>query len=429
MHAWERWLSDSVEHTGQQYREYLAARKAGAARRYLKSKAHAMYFLRGVAPTKLVDGAWLYGLVQQWADPRFAHLIPIYLEELGSGLPSKNHVVLYEKLLASTGCEQWHEQPDDRYTQGAIQLALAYNPTEFLPEIIGFNLGYEQLPLHLPIVAYELNELGIDPYYFTLHITIDNADTGHARRALQGALALAPRLGGEQAFMERVRRGYQLNALGACTESVIRDFDLDREVLDIFARKSVVGKHMHSDYCRIGSKTVTQWLSDPAQMSGFLLAMQDAGWIKRNRDPQESRFWGLLQGDRAEMFGVFSAYEEQMIYDWIAGDAKVGERAPAVEAGGVTFSQRPLTFRARQRLMQTRSQAPANDSELDGLPQLRNTDHDPEMQGFKQRLDAAGSYEQLMGVLCQWMSPALHPTSAGLMATRLFSSRYLVRPV
>ncbi len=56
---------------------------------------------------------------------------------------------------------QWDDLSDDHYIQGALQLAMAHHADQFLPEIIGFNLGYEQLPLHLLITAYELKELGI----------------------------------------------------------------------------------------------------------------------------------------------------------------------------------------------------------------------------------------------------------------------------
>ncbi|MEO8992351.1 MAG: iron-containing redox enzyme family protein, partial [Nitrosospira sp.] len=94
------WIERSADHTGRQYQAYLAIRKAGGDRRYFSSKSHALYFLRSVAPTKLVDGAWLYGLLRRWNDARFAPLIRIYLEELGGGLPDKNHVLLYRKLLA-----------------------------------------------------------------------------------------------------------------------------------------------------------------------------------------------------------------------------------------------------------------------------------------------------------------------------------------
>jgi hypothetical protein len=41
----------------------------------------------------------------------------------------------------------------------------------------------------------------------------------------------------------------------------------------------------------------------------------------RRAPAENSRFWKLLQGERAEMFGVFSSYELQVIHDWIRGDA------------------------------------------------------------------------------------------------------------
>src|SRR5690606_30288945 len=123
----------------------------------------------------LVDGAWLFGLLEHWADYRFHGLVRTYLEELGDGDPALNHVSLYRKLLADLDCEPGDNLDDDLYLQGAIQLSLGLNSGQFLPEVIGYNLGYEQLPLHLLITSFELNELGIDPYYFTLHVTIDNA--------------------------------------------------------------------------------------------------------------------------------------------------------------------------------------------------------------------------------------------------------------
>lgn len=416
------WITDGAERTGQAYRLYLAERKAGAPRRLLSNKSHALHFLRGVAPTKLVDGAWLYGLLDHNEDARYAALINIYLEELGDGAPDKNHVVLYEKLLAVNDCDQWQELSDEHYVQGAIQLAMAYHARDFLPEIIGFNLGYEQLPLHLPITAYELNELGIDPYYFTLHITVDNADTGHAKKALQGLLAALPRTGDTQAFYRRVRNGYMLNELGASTRSVIGSFDLDQELVEVFERKAVVGKHMHSDYCRVGGRSVSEWLSTPGQIPAFLGALENSGWIKRHQDPQNSRFWKLLQGERAEMFGVFSTSELQLIHDWIVGD------------GAATFAQRNPSFRARQRLlgdserMPHTSPTPGNgtvDNERASMLGMDRMDEfDADVRMLNEQISGMGGRDQLMRLLAEWMSPALHHTRPGLMATRLFTSRF-----
>jgi hypothetical protein len=272
----QAWIEERTEIVGQEYRDYLAARKNGAPRRYFSTRAHALYFIKGVAPTKLVDGAWLYGLVRQWDDVAFHPLIKTYLEELGDGLPDKNHVTLYRKLLATHGCDSWDGLSDDHFLQGALQLALGHHAEHYLPEIIGYNLGYEQLPLHLLITSYELNELGIDPYYFTLHVTVDNAASGHARKAVQSVHDLMPRVGDRDAFWQRVVNGYRLNELGASTTSVIGEFDLQEELVDIMAAKSVVGKNMHSDYCRVAGRSVNDWLTEPAQIPAFLAALEEA---------------------------------------------------------------------------------------------------------------------------------------------------------
>lgn len=420
-------LADHADQVGLKYRNYLATRKAGQERQYFTTRAHALNFIRGVAPTKLVDGAWLYGLLNRSADARYAPLVKIYLEELGDGIPSKNHVVLYNDLLAANDCGTWQTLSDDHFVQGAIQLALAEHADDFLPEIIGFNLGYEQLPLHLLITSFELNELGIDPYYFTLHVTIDNGSTGHAHRAVQGMLAAAPKMGDREAYYRRVVDGYMLNALGASTESVIKSYDLGVEMVDVLERKADVGKLVHSDYCRVGGRTVSEWLGEPGQIPGFLASMEKHGWIKRHKDPQNSRFWKLLQGERAEMFGVFDGYERQVIHDWIAGDALTRPAPRAEGQPAPTFPPRQLSFRARQRLFNTLS---VHDDEAvsggagEGLhgyrTQAANDSGSDEVQAFEDQL-AAASPAEARALLIAWMSPALHHTEVGLLATRLFS--------
>ena len=64
------WARSSADQVGVQYQAYLAERKNGAPRRFFTSKSHALYFLRAAAPTKLVDGSWLYSALQQWQHQR-----------------------------------------------------------------------------------------------------------------------------------------------------------------------------------------------------------------------------------------------------------------------------------------------------------------------------------------------------------------------
>lgn len=400
----EAWIEQGVARVAEQYSAYLEERHAGAPRRYFSSRSHALYFVQHVAPTKLVDGAWLYGLLPHWGDYRFHGLIRTYLEELGDGDPALNHVSLYRKLLADMDCDSLSGLDDAHYLQGAIQLALGHEGAQFIPEVIGYNLGYEQLPLHLLITSFELNELGIDPYYFTLHVTIDNASTGHARKAAQSVAALLPMGEERDAFYRRVVQGYKLNELGIGSTAVIQSFDLEQEVVAMLERKRAFGQHMHSDYCRLDGKTVNEWLATPGQIPEFLQVLQTRGWIKRHENPDQSRFWQLIEGAGAPMFGVFSGYEKQLLRDWIAGNWD------ATDPDSRQALKKPFRnqFRAVGAVKQG---AVADQSPVD--------ESDPDVQRLN---DFLGEYtlEEKMAVLQTLMSPARHATPAGLLATREF---------
>ena len=402
------WMEQQALKTGDRYAAYLESRKAGQPRRYFSCKSHALAFLQGVAPTKLVDGSWLYGILNKWNDSRFYGLIRTYLEELGDGVPAQNHVVLYQRLLAEQGCETLPEFTDEHYLQGAVQLALGYHAEEFLPELIGYNLGYEQLPLHLLITAFELNELDIDPYYFTLHVTIDNAATGHARKAVQSVLDAMPVVGDRQAFLKRVANGYRLNDLGIGTVDVIEAFDLECELIDMFERKRVFGQQMHSDFCRIDGRTVNEWLSRPGQIPDFLAALEERGWIKRHEDPRNSRFWQLVDGPDAQMFGVFTGFEKQLLRDWIAGDW-FGEAGSSATAGG-----RAKAFRPRGRRRAVSNESPPIQAHKAG-------DLDKELVELQRTLRDLPT-EARMQRLIELMAPDSHSSAAGLLATRLFAA-------
>ncbi|RYF44160.1 MAG: iron-containing redox enzyme family protein [Comamonadaceae bacterium] len=402
------WMRASTRAVHAAYAQYLGERRAGAPRRYFSNRSHALYFLRAAAPTKLVDGAWLYGLLEHWRNPRFADLVRTYVEELGEGDPGSNHVLLYRSLLARHGLEQLDDLPDGLYRQGTLQLALGWNAQEFLPEIIGFNLGYEQLPLHLLITAYELNELGLDPYYFTLHATVDNADTGHARRACQAVLDTLPRLPDGGAFWARVRAGAKLADVGPGTTDVIAGFDMDSEVLRVFERKAGAGSGAHSDYCRLAGRSINEWLSVPRELPAFLRALQEAGWIRRGEPVANSRFWGLLQGARPAMFGVFSGYELQLIHDWIRGDAASADGRCYRDAGEPVEGARVPSLRASARRRQPLGEAQAGTDLLD-----------PDLDSFKAHLAGSAADDRAQAIV-EAMSPVHHWTPAGLHATRLF---------
>lgn len=405
----EAWIGSNAVVVGQRYGEYLQARKNGGARRFFKNKAHAMYFLQCVAPAKAVDGAWLYGTLRHWDDYRFDGLMRTYLEELGDGDPAQNHVVIYRTLLAELGCESSIDLLDQHYLQGALQLALGYNLRHFVPEVIGFNLGYEQLPLHLLITAYELSELGIDPYYFTLHVTIDNASSGHARRAGQSVLQLMPVDSDPGDFYRRVATGYRLNDLGLSTTAVIESFDIEHEVVQMLERKRSFGQHMHSDYCKFEGRTVNQWLAEPGKIPDFLKALENKGWIKRHQDPQLSRFWQLIEGAGASMFGVFSPYEKQLLRDWITGNG--------CQQDGQSQVIPRRAFSGHQRSQFMPGKVAGRGVTPIGLP-AKSVDMD--MDRLRTELQIMSQQDQLL-YLIERMSPGRHSSPAGLLATRLFA--------
>ncbi|MEO8857177.1 MAG: iron-containing redox enzyme family protein [Burkholderiaceae bacterium] len=422
------WMQACAVSVHAQYRQYLEQRRAGVARRFFFNRAHALYFLRLVAPTKLVDGAWLHGVLADAGNPRLVHLVQTYLEELGSGEPAKNHVALYRGLLARHGLESFDDVPDPLYRQGLIQLALGCNTQQYLPEVIGFNLGYEQLPLHLLITAYELDELGIDPYYFTLHVTVDNSDTGHARRACEAVLDNLPRFDDGGTFWRRIREGSKLAGAGVGTEEVIASFTMETEVLQILSRKALAGAGAHSDYCRIAGRTVNEWLSSSEGAAAFVEALQHAGWIKRGEDAQNSRFWNLLQGERAPMFGVFAPYELQVLHDWIRGDASADGR-PYFELPGA--QERRLSFRASARravseARRVEGKLPDADCSLAGVGCMEfatdinlSATLDVDWHLLEESLWASESKVR-QALLLQALSPAQHWTPAGMRATRMF---------
>lgn len=391
------WVDQHCTQVGEGYAAYLEQRREGAPRRYFNSRSEALYYLQAIAPTKLVDGAWLYGLVRYWPDARFRPLITTYLEELGDGDAGLNHVVLYKTLLEKNGCTS---QPgdDSLYTQGAIQLALGHNCDEFLPEVIGYNLGYEQPPLHMLITAYELKELGIDPYYFTLHVTTDNASTGHARQAAEAVQRLAP-TGDADAFYQRVRAGYMLNEIGPDASSIRASFNIYQQTVSMLEAKSFYGRNMHSDYCRIEGKTVNEWLQTPGQIETFLQALIKRGWVKLNQDPEQSRFWQLIAGPRAKMSGVFSSFEMQLIYDWIAGNWQ--DRGAARPGVAKIPAVKPAQAQA--------------DSHAGSLDDARGR-----LQQELQDLPLPHKISRLTAL----MAPDCHTSPAGLEATRMFSAIY-----
>jgi len=334
--ALKDFLQGAEDATSARFTTYLARRKGGGPREMFPDREYAEYWIRQSAPVKYVDGAWLSGIHRvdtpahhrRWSKAGWQ----VLSEEFGDGDLEKNHVFVYEKLVNSyhdigRGDEARFIDPnanpnnDARVWTAAIsQLAISQCADEFLPEVLGFNMAYEALPYHLLVTIHELRELQLDPYYFLLHVVIDNSDTGHAamgREAVAGLMESAETLEEREELWRRVQAGFILAEALATTPNP--PTKATTRVLKIFKQKAVTAQPMHSCCpAKIAGKTLSQWL-DPevydSHRMDFLHALADSRWIVRG-NPDESKLLRELQwGGR--MFGAFTANEVEALEAWI----------------------------------------------------------------------------------------------------------------
>jgi len=336
------------------WEEYLARRKAGGAREMFGEKAEAEWWLKQAAPVKYVDGAWL-GHINKVNTPFvYRHITKnawqVMSEELGDGDLAKNHVHVYRDLmndinagLPAADSEDFihprHGLNEARCWKAALaQLTISLFPHEFLPEVLGFNMAYESLPLHLLKTVKELRELRLNPYYFELHISIDNADSGHAAMAMAAVadyIDLVDQTEGAeaaQAAWKRVQAGYILaEGLPTTPESPSlkvepeqpfpRD-DTEAALVEIFAAKSFVAHKIHcNSRLKIGRRSLVDWLEpqafkDTQWQKDFLHDLGNCKpWVIKG-DSQKSRLIRELSWE-GKMFGSFTEKEVEIVKQWI----------------------------------------------------------------------------------------------------------------
>lgn len=340
---------------GKEWEKYNVRRKSGGARELFSGREEATWWLKQIAPVKYVDGAWL-GHIGKVTTPfglrkTVKGAWQILSEELGDGDLGKNHVHLYHKLLediapgfptpevADFGHPHHGLDELSVWKSAIAQLLVSLFPHEFLPEILGFNLHFEAISLDTLMAGKELKEVGIDPYYFILHISIDNAHCGHSAIAIEVVceyMDFIRRDEGREAAQkawERLQAGYLLSSglpgtVTCPSRKYMRDRlsislkPVEREVIRIFKAKAQVVHGIHcSSKVRIGSRSVADWL-DPIALESkrWQKALLDAlscssYWICRG-DSSKSRFVQELQWN-GRMFGSFTQDEYDVLRRWI----------------------------------------------------------------------------------------------------------------
>lgn len=419
-HLLAPWLLAQQAHLQGQFDRYVARRKAGDGPWLFSSLAHAQYFLRVAAPTAMVDGAWLYGLTRHSQDTRLSGLLDDYLHRIGNGYAARNRVAIYQRLLQQQGIEDWKTLDDALFTQGAVQLALAANTDRFLPELLGFHLGQQLGSVDQRIAAYELKAWQVDSRYFEQATAPQAGLTAAAQAAIAAIQACLPTQEADSnahlAFMYRVRAGLQLCQAGVSLRALIDQFDLTAEMIRVCQQKAQRGQLLARQSATIEGRSLADWLSQPALMSRFLHVLQKVGWIKRHQAPHNSLFWQSVVGPKAATIGVFSRYERQVLFEWIAGDALA--QLPAQQRLGTPRT--PQFEAANQRHQPTRSNVfdlrTGRALPLSG----RQPAFEEDMRALQRYLQGLG--DQRMAFMLDWLSPAKHHTPLGLNVASVFQA-------
>ena len=360
--AIERYAQDAIvsflwgehEKTTQEWTQYLKRRRSGQPLEMFKNRKEAKWWLEQITPLKYVDGACLghiHKITTPFASRRATkHAWQVLSEELGDGDTDRNHVHVYRELMKNIGSDlpdgdtvdfihPCHQLNQPGIWKAAVaHLLISLFPHEFLPEILGFNLHFEQLTLETLKSAKELQELKLDSSYFYLHICIDNADSGHTAIAKQAVFELIEeiqRLHGEplaQQAWKRVQAGYIFSeslstkpSTLPLTTPTVSEFprnEYEAEFIRILEKKAPVANKIHcSNKMRIGRRLLTDWLDPDSFYStqwqmDFLDDLAKTKLLVRAGDSSGSKLIYELSW-KGKMFGAFTHAEVEAVKKWI----------------------------------------------------------------------------------------------------------------
>jgi hypothetical protein len=210
------------------YRREIKAYEPLEGKPRLSRQAY-LWGIEQLAPAILADGCWLQH-VNRLGFTAYAaigaSLAKIYDDETGNGIEARNHPVIYRHLLDSLHIDlpPIHDRAfcrhpgfiDSAFDIPVYLLAISQFPASFLPELLGLNMAIELSGLGRVYLrlAEELEYWGIDPKIVTVHISIDNAASGHAALAGNAIRDYLDRIAAGQgeaaqnAHWRRIYRGY-----------------------------------------------------------------------------------------------------------------------------------------------------------------------------------------------------------------------------
>ena len=309
------WIEEQHAKTLREYSNYVNRRKNGGKRELFANVTHAKWYIMNITPTKIIDGAWLRNISLLPPSQTRDILLRIYMDEKGLydtwqqtiQENENDHIFLWKSLLKScfkdvdiNRVDSWSQHfmlacsKDDIWIPGCIQLALGSDPVRYLPEIVGYNLGYEQLSYEMLVCAYELKELGIDSSYFDIHISVDNLDCGHAYLSLRAALSLlkTPEGDDQNSIFQRILHGLHLSTIVSETEIISR-FSPASLVNAMMERKMGVVHALHDTVQLSDNRNLGECMRDAVVSKDMLKVLNENGYL--NSDIlEETRFYSVI---------------------------------------------------------------------------------------------------------------------------------------
>ncbi|CAI4214280.1 unnamed protein product [Parascedosporium putredinis] len=298
---------------GQEFESYIQRRKAGGGLELFQTFEEACQYLKNSAAWNFVDGSWLSHIHHVTTPFALRHVTKnawqIFSEELGDGDLEKITSDAADFIHARHGM---NDEPAWRLS--IAQLLLSVFPNDFLPEILGFNLYYEAPALSNYRANKEMPEFGISPYYYALHISIDNPDSGHCAMAV-GNIVDFMKVVQDTGMMDynvawkRVQAGYVLGQTAEDRETVDHYED---KLVEFLCRKANLAEKQPGDN---GEKD-NQDSDDDSWKEELLLALEDSKpWVYRG-DSSKSLLVREVSW-KGRMFGAFTNDEVAWMRTWI----------------------------------------------------------------------------------------------------------------
>ncbi|MDH6242644.1 iron-containing redox enzyme family protein [Mycobacterium sp. OTB74] len=311
-----------------------------------RTKDDVLEWLLQMAPFNQTDGAWLRTIAQVGPmDELHALLFSIYADELGDGDPALNHPNLYTKLLRSAGFDlpdirsrPYTDNPDivdAAFTLPLFQLVVSQFPQHYLPELLGMTLYLEWGSIELKNMVLLNQHFGLDTEFYEVHVSIDNAATGHGAKALRAVEVYLEQVridSGDDAVQQlwaRIWDGYVAFATTGDLANQVAEKQRRQQlspadaVAAMITARAPIARLNHGSKT-LGGKLINDLFADPPALMDALVK---CGLVTPG-DPAHSPFFELTT-PTGPMFRIFTDAELDSWRAWFATLASTPAPAPA----------------------------------------------------------------------------------------------------